>query len=1218
MTGPSGEMPFLDHLEELRTRVIRVLLALIGGFAAGFYIVQQLGLITRMKEPIAPYLGTGGKLVVLSPTEPVMIVMKLSFVVGLVLTTPILLWQIWAFLAPALYEREKKAIVPALFVGTALFLVGAVLAWVYVLPQSLRILFSFQTEAIQPMITYDAYFGFVVQVVLALGISFELPLIIFLLAWLGIATPARLNGFRRYAIVLAVAAGAVLSPGTDVLTMMMFTIPLLVLYEVGFAGAVLLHRRRRRKAARMAAATGLLLLLMLGGGSRSAAAQDPVRPPPAARDSAARDSAARDSAARDSAARDSARPVPAVPDSVAPDSAARDSLTRAVAADSAAAAAGRPQVEPLGTTSTDTIIEALMRRRGYTATRYRADSAQLFAGERRLELTGSAYTEREGMTLEAERIGYSEESCILTASGKPRLVDDGKTLVGEGIRYDTCERRGTIRQAQTEFTEAGTVWFLRGDVAQDSSSTRIYAGSSTITSCKLAVPHYHFSARRVKWVSGNVIVARPVVLYIRDIPVLWLPFIFQDTRPGRHSGILVPKFGLNDIVRTSRSYNRQITNIGYYWAVNDYLDLTGRIDWYSGRYFQWGVTGQYNVLDRFMSGSLAYNRQSENGGGTANGIRWEHRQNFSISTSLNLDLNYVSNSAIVERNALDPLLNTQQISSSLNLSRRFGWGTVTLGGNRRENLSDNSSTTQLPSLTISPKPLDLSRNVTWSPGLSLVNDLRRGTANGVLLLTRPDGGVDTIQQTARSRATAFNLDTPLRLGSFNWRNAVSVIDRDETGRRAISFREPDESTPDPADSVQVNRVVGGDFETGVNWDTGINLPVLFRGTWRIQPAVGITNATQQSQFFAVRNGRTEGQYVFQGKRFQLSATASPTFFGFLGGIGPFSRLRHSLSPTVAWSYSPAASVSEEFARAIAQPGQPLALRSDPTQRISLGLSQNLEAKARTAETDSSVAPLDARKYRLLSISTSPIVYDFEQAKQPGRTGWVTDAVTNSLLSDLLPGFNLSLTHDLWRGAVGTDTAGFDPFLQAVSAGFSLSSRTFRAIGSFLGIATREPGEPDDAASNLYQPTGGRQPSPGAFGQAGRPASPGSMYGTDQIPLGLGSGRRFNATVNYSLNRTRTLPGAVETPAQQNVRLEAVFSPTAFWAVSWQTQYNFTEDRFESHVVRLERDLHEWRAAFNFVRNANGNVAFYFSIYLTDLPELKFDYNESTLGSGLGQ
>ena len=142
--------------------------------------------------------------------------------------------------------------------------------------------------------------------------------------------------------------------------------------------------------------------------------------------------------------------------------------------------------------------------------------------------------------------------------------------MGEGIRYDTCRRRGIVNDALTNFTEGSTVWFLRGNVAQDSSSSRIYAGSSEITSCDLPTPHYHFSAKQMKWVSKNVLIARPVVLYVRDVPILWLPFIFQDVRPGRRSGILVPQFGLNDLVRPTRTYNRQITNIGYYWAPNDY------------------------------------------------------------------------------------------------------------------------------------------------------------------------------------------------------------------------------------------------------------------------------------------------------------------------------------------------------------------------------------------------------------------------------------------------------------------------------------------------------------------------------------------------------------------------------------------------------------------------------------------------------------------------
>src|SRR6478609_4664306 len=132
-----------------------------------------------------------------------MIVFKLGFLVGLVLASPVILWQLWAFLAPGLYAKEKRALVPALFVGLVLFLIGVGVAYVFVVPQALRVLFSFQTEAIEPFITYDAYFDFVLQVVLALGLSFELPLVIIILAWLGVVTPVVLHRFRRYAIVLS-------------------------------------------------------------------------------------------------------------------------------------------------------------------------------------------------------------------------------------------------------------------------------------------------------------------------------------------------------------------------------------------------------------------------------------------------------------------------------------------------------------------------------------------------------------------------------------------------------------------------------------------------------------------------------------------------------------------------------------------------------------------------------------------------------------------------------------------------------------------------------------------------------------------------------------------------------------------------------------------------------------------------------------------------------
>jgi sec-independent protein translocase protein TatC len=1162
-------MPFLDHLEELRSRILRSLAAVVVGCAFGLWVVQRFQLVSLLKAPIAPYL-TDGKLVVTSPTEPVMIVLKLGLLVGLVLASPIILWQTWAFLAPALYEREKRALVPSLFIGLILFLTGVVLAYLFVVPQALRVLFSFQTEAIAPFITYDAYFGFVLQITLALGISFELPLVIFILSWLGVVGPAELNHFRRYAVVLAFIAGAVLSPGADVLSMVMMTLPLILLYEVGFAGSVILHRRRRRREARGLAGGTAALLMVLSLAATQVEAQVPGQ---------------------------QRRTRPAGTDTLRPRLPDSTQIRAGQTLDTATARRmGLPTAPSRSFAPADSVITELLARPGYQTTRYRADSATVLVQEERVLLKGKALTERRGTSLEAESITYRRASCLLDATGDPRLFDRGQVLVGEGIRYDTCVRRGIISDALTNFSQGSTVWFLRGDVSQDSSSSRIYAASSEITSCDLPMPHYHFAGREVKWVSRQVLVARPVVLYVRDVPILWLPFIFQDMRPGRHSGILIPQFGFNDLVRPSRSYNRQITNIGYYWAPNDYIDVTARLDWYSNRYLQYGVGGQYSWINRFMDGSIDFSRQQQEGGGSSTTLRWDHRQTFDLSTSLNLDLNYASNTSVIQRNAIDPLLNTQQITSSLNFSKRYGWGTLTAGGNRRQSLSDGSVQQLLPALTISPASIALGSDITWSPGLSFTNNTTSKTPLSPVPQALPGGGLDTVPQLGSSRSTALDFQTPVRIGAFNWQNSLTLDDVKTTGRETVQFRVDDPSTPDPTDSLVVSQIYGGDFSSALDWNTGVNLPVLFRGSWKVQPAVGVANTTTGP--FLVRNRNTNGRFVQQGKRFRFSASASPTLFAFFPGFGLASRIRHSLSPTLNWNYSPAATVPEEYARALAGPGQPLQLRSDATQTMSLGLSQTFEAKAKTAPGDTATA--DARKFRVLSINTSPISYDFEQAKKPGRTGWVTDVVTNSFLSDLLPQFTLSLSHDLWRGDVGVDTADFDPFLSSVSASFGISANTLASIGSIFGLGrdtSAQRSRREDEVPTSYVVDPGRR-------------NRGSFYNTGQVPFSAG-GRTFTANFNYTLSRTRPIPGAEPPRDQQNLGFSTSFSPTPFWSLSWSSQYNITDSKFESQVVRLERELHEWRAGFNFVRNANGNFAFYFSIYLTDLPDLKFDYDQAT-------
>ena len=519
---------------------------------------------------------------------------------------------------------------------------------------------------------------------------------------------------------------------------------------------------------------------------------------------------------------------------------------------------------------------------------------------------------------------------------------------------------------------------------------------------------------------------------------------------------------------------------------------------------------------------------------------------------------------------------------------------------------------QLPSLSVSPKPIDIARDVTWSPGLSVTNNYENHfpiSPSPVLVL--PNGTIDSLSTTRSSRTTTVGFQTPIRFGGFNWSNTVNYNDRKDEGPQVIGgIRVPDPTTPDPTDSITVSQFTNGDFESAIDWQTGINLPTVFRSTWKLQPSVGIVNSTSQGAFL-IRNRNTGGDWVRQGKRFNFAMAASPTFFAFFPGFGPIQRIRHSISPSISWSYSPAASIDPAYARALALPGQTVRLRSDPTQLLSIGLSQNFEGKSvRRVTTDSAsdaTSDVDnARRFRILGIQTSPMQYDFEQAKLPGKTGWRTKSMTNQFQSDLLPGFNLSLTHDLWNGDVGSDTSHFSPFLQAVTASFAISGGTVKSILGLFGLGGKR-----DSTQHSEAPPPSYIASQSRFGRS--PTFNGA--GVDQT-LGVTTNHRFTANFNYSLSRQRPIrnppAGTIPPKAQQSLGFSTAFAPTAFWSVSWSTQYNITDRKFESQQVRLERVLHEWRAGFNFLRAPNGNFAFYFSVYLSDLPDIKFDYNQTSI------
>ncbi|HEY2806680.1 MAG TPA: putative LPS assembly protein LptD [Gemmatimonadales bacterium] len=894
----------------------------------------------------------------------------------------------------------------------------------------------------------------------------------------------------------------------------------------------------------------------------------------------------------------------------------------------------------------DSILAALLKRKGFQPTRYMADSVRLLADEKQLHLAGHSLISREGSILEADTVRYAETSCALDANGSPRLFDPTGTMIGTGMRYDACNHAGIVQHATTEMAHGGGTWHLRGDIAIDNQEDRIYAANATMTSCDLVDPHYHFAVHEVKWVSKRLMVSRPAILYVADVPVAWLPFVFQDTRRGRRSGILPPEFGINDIVRFNPGYHRHLTNLGYYWAISDYADAQASIDWYADQFTTINGRIRYRWLNHFLAGGLAFQNMHIDGGGNSMRLSWSHSQQFSLASSLNANLDYATSSSVISQNAVDPILAVGTIDSRLNYQHRFAFGQLNVGGSRTQSLNSPQVTATFPTLAFTPNPISLSHLISWSPSMSFTNSLQQNSGSPIGIQQGP-GLFDSLR--TDSRTTSMNVSTPFRIGQWSISAAASVNDEWSNSHSTVIDTLTHSAT-----------TAGEDFSTQVDWNAGVGLPILLQGRWNVQPSVNMVNTSGGS--YLIRNPFTHGGFVAQGKRFQFGAGISPTFFGFFPGFGPMLRIRHAFSPIISWAYSPSADIPRDYAIALNHGQLPLSLIQPARQSVSIGLSQSFEAKlkppaARPATQNagqgaaagppgvvgSPAGPLDTtaanardtmmglrgrltdstrnangdllaapegRKIKLLSIQSDAIGYDFEQAKLAGHTGWTTQTWGNTISSDLLRGFSLRFSHDLWQGQVGSDTARFKPFLTSMAFSFSLSGTALNAVRKVLGLSPQQVG--GTAADS--QLTGPSPTNPGgAFSNAFRQGPLATQYTrVDQLSPVRG-GQPFQAQLSYSLQRARPVLGVdpTVTAASTNSMLTSSvqFSPTPHWTVSWQTSYNFTQGQFADHVVRLDRDLHDWRATFTFVKSPNGNFLFNFFLQLIDEPDLKFGYDQ---------
>jgi hypothetical protein len=692
-----------------------------------------------------------------------------------------------------------------------------------------------------------------------------------------------------------------------------------------------------------------------------------------------------------------------------------------------------------------------------------------------------------------------------------------------------------------------------------------------------------------------------------------LPFIVQDLSHGRRSGFLIPQFEINDIIRTrggngnSRGTGREISRIGYYWAMSPYLGLALSGRWRSQSYMAADGQLEFNFRRRFLNGQVEGERFWEvDGPGRLNlngGVNWSMNER----TKMALALGYASSTAFERNRVVDPFRQTADLSSNFSLTRQFDFGSLSVSAERRQSVG-NDDRTFSPRIGLNLNPLTLFGNVVLTTAFT-GSETQQTFGNALLRRQPPTSSGD------------FSATSRLAIGNFGIDGTAAFNHTGRGGLAAISRSQVDSSFT--GDTTRLAEIAGNGAEhLTFNVSTGYQINLF--GSTRLTPNVGFSRELlRRDTTGAVPDSLrgAYGQYVAGQARLNVGVSLGTDLYGFFPGFGNYEAIRHHIQPVVSYTYSPALTLQDSAqARIQRQVFGPFSARA--VNQIQVGINQTFEAKVRAPrpvrgdsarDTASSAgnraAPPQSQKITLLALNTNAIGYSFVGSNRFNER-WLTPELSTTVRTDLLGGFQFQMTHSLFdQRIVQTDSGRTDlkrgrfrPFLTGFSTQFTLGQNS--ALFRWLGFA--RPSEEQRAPERGQTPDAAGEPTQTPLGEA-------NATGNNQQ---VGGGP-WSLALTYSLTRTRrspadSVPGRFS-PGNSQVGSRLTFQPTRNWAVSWQTQYSTTTGKFAAHTINLKRDLYRWQANFDYNLAPNGNTSFAFSVHLIDLPDLKADYHESNLG-----
>jgi sec-independent protein translocase protein TatC len=240
MLQEDDKLPFTEHLEELRSRLIVCFVAVGIGFAVSYGFKKQL--FDILVAPLQSVMDTGDKLIFTGLPEAFFTYLKVAFLSGCLIAAPVILYEFWMFVAPGLYRKERRILLPIVFLSSFFFIGGALFGYFIVFPWGFRFFLGFATELIQPLPSMREYLSFSSKLLIAFGLAFELPIVITFMAKIGLVTVPFLKKNRKFALLLFFVGAAILTP-PDVVTQIMMALPLMALYELSIVGARIFGRK---------------------------------------------------------------------------------------------------------------------------------------------------------------------------------------------------------------------------------------------------------------------------------------------------------------------------------------------------------------------------------------------------------------------------------------------------------------------------------------------------------------------------------------------------------------------------------------------------------------------------------------------------------------------------------------------------------------------------------------------------------------------------------------------------------------------------------------------------------------------------------------------------------------------------------------------------------------------------------------------------------------